>query len=242
MKNIIDLLGNEYNEADKYRIKELIKIIVKLSMKVTREGLLSLDNEYPSVQPYLFRKGIEMVVEGAYPEDIRFIFYNYIQTKKYSEKEFLEILIIRDSLLFIQNGDNEKILFEKIISMLGEGFLKDFDYAIIEKEILLKERNKYKEQITKEKTSDEMIFEEMILNIDDFKEMEKLIVLVGGTEFALSLKGCSSKVENHIKDLCAQHIYKVIEEYKDFLGPVRIIDVLNAQKSILMNVNIYKLQ
>lgn len=237
MVNILDVKSNE---ADKYRLMELIKIIVKISLKARRDGLLSLDSEYPSIQAYLFRKGIEMVTEGAYPEDIRFIFYNYIRTKKYSEKELLEILIIRDSLLFIQNGDNGKILFEKIISMLGEGFFKDFDYAIIEKEILLEERRKYKEQITKEKTTEEMIFEEMILNIDDSKEMEKLIVLVGGTKFALSLKGCNSKVENHVKDLCAQHIYKVIEEYKDYLGPVRIVDVLNEQKSILMNVNKYR--
>jgi hypothetical protein len=237
MINYLNVKSNEYNEADKYRLMELIKSIVKISLKARRDGLLSLDSEYPSIQSYLFRKGIEMVTEGASSEDIIFIFNNYSQTKKYSGKEFLEILIIRDSLLFIQNGDNGKILFEKIISMLGEGFSKDFDYAIIDKEILLEERSKYEKQITKEKTSEEMIFEEMILNINNSIEMEKLIVLIGGAKFALSLKGCSSKVENHIKDLCAHHIYKVIEEYKDFLGPVRIIDVLDAQKSILMKVN-----
>lgn len=234
MQNINQVLSNAYNEADKYRLKEVIELIVKLSIKANKDGLLSLENEYSTIQPYLLRKGIELIVEGSSPEDIKFIFNNYIQAKEYSKEELLEIIIIRDSILFIQNGHSRKILFEKIVSITGADFFRDFDYGVIEKEILLEEAKEYKAQLEeKAKTSEEIDFEGRILKIEDFKEMEKFIVKAGGSTLAMALKGCSSKLIDHIKGLCAYHIYEVIAEEMNFLGPVRLIDVREAQKSIL---------
>lgn len=233
MLNISEIINKEYSSGEKEKFIELIKVIVNLSNKAHLQGPLSLEEDWPLLHPFLLRKGIEIIVEGCYVRELSFILDNYIQAKKYSEAELLERLIIREGVLFIQNGGKGKILFEKILSMLGEDFFQDFDYSIFDEKVFVEEKPKYNHPISKELN----VFENKIMSINDFENMDKLVMKVGYFNMAYALKGSSSKVQSHVKNLISvKFIVHEIDNTLKLIGPCRLQDVTDAQNFILRSL------
>lgn len=53
MLNISELSKKAYSDEEKERFKKVIKVIVNLSLKVHSQGVLSLEEVYPSLEPFL---------------------------------------------------------------------------------------------------------------------------------------------------------------------------------------------
>ncbi len=229
MLNIMSSLYKEYNYEEKEELRNLINNIVNLSILSNNEGLLRLYDYYNNLQPFLLRKGIEIILEGCYSKDLRFIIDNYIHTRQNSHKQLLDSLIIREGLLMIQEGEKSRILFEKILSMLGEGFFDDFDYSIFEKEEDLDKSPPRKFSVLEGYE----LFKARIMKIVDYKDMEKLIFRVGYYNMALALKGSSIEVERHVRNLIS---VKFVLHELDFimhkLESYNHQDIINAQEFI----------
>lgn len=230
--DISEVINKEYSNEEKEKFKELIKIIINLSSKARVEGLLSLENICPYLNPFLLRKGIENVVEGCDVKELRYILDNYIQTKKHYGNELLEKLIIREGVILIKNGDIGKILFNKILIMLGEDFFDNFDYSIFEEEFPIEleyDRNDSKIMFEECNT-----FEDKIMSIMDCEEMEKLVIRAGCFYIALALKVGSGKLNMHVRDkLSFRYMVDELNYEVVRIGPCRIQDAIDAQKFIL---------
>lgn len=129
MATIFELINSEYSHDEKESFKEIIKMIIKLSNKVWSDGLLSLDDVYIFLPNFLLRKGLELIIECTDVEDVEYVLDNYINAREYSNSERLERVIIKKSVLLLQKGDTGKILFDKILSILGESFFEKFEYV-----------------------------------------------------------------------------------------------------------------
>lgn len=228
--NIIEIINKEYSSKEKESFVELIKVIINLSNKAYRQGLLSLEDDYPSLNPFLLRKGTEIIIGGCDVKDLRNILDNYIQAKKYSDAELLENFIIKEGLLLILSGDRDKILFEKILSMLGEDFFEDLDYSVLEEEPSLE----YDANNNKPMSEECNIFEDRIMSIVHYEDMEKLVRRVGYFYMALALKGSSGKLNVHVRNnLSFEYIVDELNYEIECIGPCRVKDVISAQKFIL---------
>ena len=115
------------NLEDRQKIMELIMDIIYLSNKVHRLGILSLDDDAPSLRPEFLRKAILFMIEGFNAEELRSLLDFDLHQTEDSERELLEKQIIKEGILYILNGDDGKILFEKIILILGDHFFEYMD-------------------------------------------------------------------------------------------------------------------
>ena len=224
---------HKYTREEKEKLKHLIKVIINLSIKSNRQGLLSLEDDVPTLQPFLLRKGIELLTEGFSQKDLCFIVDNYIQAGSYSEPQLLERLIIKESLLSIQAGEYGEILFEKLLSMLGGGFLEDYDYRIFDEEAFSDKEPVYYTSISEICP----IFNERIMKVAAFEDMEKLIMKVGYEDMAFALKGSSAEVTNHVKSLVRSSY--ILKELEDTIGKIkacRLEDIIEKQEKILSSI------
>ena len=178
----------------------------------------------------ILRKGIELWVEGCQIEDLKFIIDNYITARDYFDDELLERLIVREGLLFLVEDKNHgRLLFEKILSMLGEDFFKDFDYCVFHEKSFLEEKPVHDQFFSMESS----IFQDRIMSIVNLEEMEDAIMKSGYLKMALALKNCSSKVCDYVKNLSSESIGQQIESEMNRIGPCRLEDIIDAQNFVL---------
>lgn len=230
MIKILELSKKTYSNEEKEKFKKVIKVIVNLSLKVHSKGVLSLEEDYPSLDSFLLRKGIELWVEGCQIEDLKFVIDNYITARDYFDDELLERLIIREGLLLLVDDENYgKLLFEKILSMLGENFLEDFEYSVFDEKAFLEKKPDHNYFYSVESS----VFQDRIMSIVDSVGMEDVIMKVGYVNMALTLKNCSSKVYDHVKNLSSEFIGQQIENVMNYIGPCRLKDITDAQNLVL---------
>lgn len=100
-----------------------LDMIIETSKKAHSKGLLALEEEVNLQQNKLFQKGIELLLYGIEPFELRNILENYITVGNYSGKELLERILIVEGILAIQQGDYPWVIREKLISYFGEDCL-----------------------------------------------------------------------------------------------------------------------
>lgn len=217
----------------------IIRIILTLCHNANREGILSLENDCHTLKPFILRKGIELVREGIEAEILSEILDNYINVGGYDGLEFFEVVIAKEGVLLIQAGEDIRIIYEKLVSMLGEEF-----FLYIEKLELLNFINEYHfsqfQNAWKEPDIDNLTFllDEDLLQITDSKKMLELLQRVGSINMSLALMGVSSNVFQHVIDHLGpyyrwQHLKKEMNKQK----PCTIEDIIKAQKHVLYAIN-----
>ena len=108
------------SRQEKTELLSVIDIVVKAAEKARQEGLLALDDDVGKYPNPLQRIGMQLVVDGTDPEIIKSMLAARILSENRSGKDFLEQVIIYDSVLSIQSGDNPRIVEEKCFSYLGK--------------------------------------------------------------------------------------------------------------------------
>jgi len=95
-------------------------MMVQASEKARREGLLALEGDIDEYKHPLLKLGMQFVVDGTDPEIIQSIITSRILSENRHGRDLLEQIIICDSVLSIQSGDNPRIIMVKLFSYLGE--------------------------------------------------------------------------------------------------------------------------
>lgn len=109
------------NQTQKNEVYDLIGSLVNMSLKVRREGLLSLEDDMSegNIPYFLMRKGLEFVTAGYDPDYIKEILNNFVESSLMTEFDNLICKIIVNGMLSIQRGDNPRTTYELLISFLG---------------------------------------------------------------------------------------------------------------------------
>lgn len=115
------------SNQDKKDCLELFGLIMELSGKARKYGLLSLEPEISKSQLFLMRKALQLVVDGVEPAYIKAILQNYIYAGNYQGRELLERLLVSEGILAIQAGTNPLLIQEKLSSYFGEDFSEEID-------------------------------------------------------------------------------------------------------------------
>ncbi len=103
----------------------------------------------------------------------------------------------------------------------------------IEKELLEEMANK--DLALADKIKDLMFVFEDIVRLDD-KSTQRLVTEVETKELALALKAASDELKEQIFRAMSQRAVAALEQEMEFLGPVRIRDVEEAQRKIVADV------
>lgn len=113
------------SKSDKKKILPSIELILRLSQKARREGLLSVEDDVPSVEPLFLKNGLRLVIDGCDPEEVRELLLAGIHAGRFSGKELLLRMIAANGVLGIQEGISPNLLRRKLYACLGEEFEPD---------------------------------------------------------------------------------------------------------------------
>ncbi|AEF85913.1 leucine Rich Repeat domain protein [Treponema primitia ZAS-2] len=106
----------------------VIMLVMALSKKARREGLLALEEEIEDIHDEYFKTGLLLVVDGTDAEIIRPILTNYLEREHNHYRKILRRLEL-EGILGIQAGDSPTILsitLNSIVRLPGRGFTEAF--------------------------------------------------------------------------------------------------------------------
>lgn len=93
---------------DQESLVPLVLQLKKLSELVTKQGILSLENELPQIQDSFLNLGVQLIIDKVEPENIKDILDSDIYYNQSNGRELLKKIIIREGLLRIQAGDSSR--------------------------------------------------------------------------------------------------------------------------------------
>ena len=108
---------------DKERCVKLIELIVQLSRKARVEGILSLEDELPSIKNPLLAKGIALAVDGVDPSIVKSIIESPLLLTDKTGVEVLSMMIAIEGVMLLMCGENPPIVWLKLLSILGEEYI-----------------------------------------------------------------------------------------------------------------------
>ncbi len=135
----------------------------------------------------------------------------------------------------------EKVLRERLSSVFQEDFTASGGVpTIVEilnrvdrgtEKLILEDLEKEDEELAEEIRQRMFIFED-IITLDD-ASIQRVLREVEGKDLALALKGASEEVNGRIKKNLSRRAGEILQEDMDYMGPVRLREVEEAQQKIV---------
>jgi len=230
---------------EKRQCISLISKLVEISEKARREGLLGIEDILDTITNPLLIKGLELVIDGTDQKAVKDILLNYIYFGRAEGRILLEQCIICEGILAIQEGENPKIVREKLVAYLGGldtqgsenwNFLNEVENKFKEDEQC--KLKQYLENIKDKRSYSEntRILDEFIPNL---KQEEILAILreIDSASLSIGLAGASGRVITKLFN-------SVSEAYKPFLmddleryQKCDVKDIIDNQSKVLTVYN-----
>lgn len=117
---------SSFTEEEKELTMKICQVLMSLSEKARREGILALEEMLDDIdaetlgKPFLLlKKLMSLVVDGTDENVIRRVADTYIASSCDNDVERLHFMMVRDGTLGIQEGNNPRILGICLISYAG---------------------------------------------------------------------------------------------------------------------------
>ena len=127
----------------------------------------------------------------------------------------------------------EKVLEQKLSSLVNQDYTIDILNTVdrgTEKHIM--ESLEIEDPELADEIRKKMFVFEDILSLDD-RSVQRVLREVDNNELAVALKGSNEEVQNLIFNNLSKRLATMIKEDMDFMGPVRLKDVEEAQQKIV---------
>lgn len=209
--------------------------LLQLAGKAKELGLLSLEPDMDSVRPELFKKSIQLLIDGFEPETLREVLLNFTLCSNYKGKELFERILIIEGISAIQEGIDPLVLKEKLSSLFGEDFIFELEKHfgtdadsmsnIIDTYI---NRNQNKPVYSKETS-----LLEKPLSIIDNRSLQRLLREIDNYTLAMGISGASGGIETRIiKSVSGWLALVLISELNAIKTPVTA-EITESQKRII---------
>lgn len=220
---------------DKRECLLIVDIIISLSQKSHKQGLLSLESEMNERLPFLLQKGLDMLLYGTEPLVLREILDNYIYTGNYTGKELLSRVLIRNGVLAMQMGEYPWVIKETLASFFGEDFSneikqhfgnsdEDKDAKIAELISAIENQKPYSEATNLL----ESIFEKL-----DKRSIQRTLREIDITDLAVAMKGASGITQCKIVEGLPRNTVLILIELNELIGGIGIPQIVDAQNRII---------
>jgi flagellar motor component MotA len=117
-KELADLISQ--GNKDTPAIKKVIDTLADLAEEARREGLLSLENKISGLSSPYLKLGVQLMVDGNEPDDIRRILNAAMYARDFTKTEQVVRILIREGILAIQSGMNPRVVYIYLSAFLGE--------------------------------------------------------------------------------------------------------------------------
>ena len=234
----------KYNEK---MILSAVKRVMELNRLARLEGLLALEEAVWDISPEDKEEGLKqlifLLVDGTDPEMIEGIGLARYYAGLYSDYEALRYFIYLEGALSIQAGENPRVVEEKLKSMLPpELYLQ---YSKQQEEEYVEEEKRKEEHLIENLCKGERLWNSgesgyyvsklvdyLICDVTD-KELQRIMREVDNFVLTLAMKGMSGEARKHIFSNLSERLAKLIAKDMMNMGPVRVVDIIEASQKIL---------
>lgn len=238
--------GNE-KKCNEKMIMEAMKRITGLNRLARLEGLLALEEAVWDISPEDkdedLKQLIILIVDGTEPEIIEGIGMARYYAGLYSDYEGLRHFIYLEGALSIQAGENPRVVEEKLKSMLPPDMY--LQYSKQQEEECVEEEKRKDEHMIENLCKGERLWntgesgyyvsklvDYLICDVTD-KELQRIMREVDNFVLMLAMKGMSGEARKHIFSNVSERLAKLIAENMTNMGPVRVVDIIEASQKLL---------
>lgn len=227
--------------SKKKQCVELIASIITLSDRARRMGLLALEDDLDKITDPMMRKGLLLVVDGTDPDVVRDVLHAFMLSCYSRGIGLLRSVIALEGVLAIQAGENPRIIAENLSAFLGRDI--DLWEAYWKKRLSTSPgfANEYnigdegyavpRHAAPVNSAIECMEFEKLGEMADPF--IQKILREIDSRDLAMALKGSSSKLQDKMCSNMSIRAAMLLKEDMDYMGPVRMDDVVCCQERIL---------
>nr|WP_221226860.1 helix-turn-helix domain-containing protein [Paenibacillus baekrokdamisoli] len=209
--------------------------VLELSERAKHSGLMSLEPEIDMLQSEIFKKSLQLLIDGIESESLREILLNYALCGGYKGKDLLIRILIIEGILAIQQGIHTLILREKLSSFFGDDFIGEIHkHFYVDSESQLKKleafiaKNQNKPVYSKETS----LLEEPLGRMDS-RSLQRLLREIDAVTLVTAISGASGKTQaNLLKNVSKKMAVSIIEEI-DTVGTTIISEIVNSQKQVI---------
>ena len=115
---------NKFSDEEKDACLPIVGLLMECTDKARKEGILALEDFVVKTGNDFLIFATMMILEGLDPEFVKGILETLLCTENFGGAARLERIIIIEGVLSIQAGNNPRILQLKLLSMLGERYLR----------------------------------------------------------------------------------------------------------------------
>lgn len=228
------------SNEEKRRCIPLIEFILKLSEKARKNGLLSLEGSDKN-HMFFIRKTLELLLDGVEPGYIRHVMMNYIHVGNYEGIELLERILALEGLLAIQAGEHPLLLFQKLLSYLGEEMSQEVEALLVLPyhcdERLIDDFNE-KVKNKKPMTAATALLEDPVGKLDK-RSLQRMLRDVAIEDIACALKGAGrNTVIRVLQCLPKKSALIIVKELdsNDLINPQSIIESQKRMIEIILKL------
>jgi len=217
---------NRKEFVEKYA--QIVCLAAQFNEIARREGLLSLEDKLEDMPADgdrdIFKYGIRFVVDGIDSSYINKIMTNLVNQEKDEEKRVLKT-IQKEAVLLIQEGCNVNLMMATLNSYTdislaeNETLLKSIDYSFL---------NKYEEIPDETDTGKLQIF----ITMTD-RAVQTVLRNLDSLALAKALRGEGKKVREAFFRNMSERAAAMLKEDIQYMGPILVDDMEEAQESIL---------
>jgi AraC-type DNA-binding domain-containing proteins len=225
------------NAEEKKECLQLLDLMLFLSKKAHKQGLLSLESEIVEETPFLLQKGLQLIFSGTEPIILREILNNYIYSSNCSGKDFLSAILIKEGLLSIQMGEYPWDIREKLAAFFGMDFSNEIKqhFGVDSENDALKVKN-FTETIKDKKAySEETDLLEKTIDRLDKRSIQRSLREQNIIELAVGMKGASGKTQIKIIESLPKKLLPILLEASELfdIEASNTPQIIDAQNSIV---------
>ncbi len=242
MRELILMLNPSFTDEDKEKCVHIIGWIIQLANIARRKGLLSLESVVKDEDGVFLKMSIMMIVDGCDPEEIKRFMYNLILAEAPIGYELLSRLIMAEGCLSIQDGENPRIIADKLTAMLGDDngdYQKRVesynDTRFTARVAEDTEKDAWKRWMMEDDSGDperKISALEIIMRHLSDEAIMRLLKEVENVELGIALKGRNPALKRPMR-LIPKWLRDMVFEDVYFMGPVRVIDIEAAEDTMI---------
>lgn len=219
---------------------ETVNKLLELLKTARSKGLLALEEKVKReeyVYPGLLRVGVELVVDGMDPAIIKDIFESYLLSSAFTNREFLENMLVYQGIFAIQEGENPNFVQERLCAFFGIDFRADFQ-ALISLEEYSLELYQMLDHVRQKLVSvevEKVSYLDFIQNQPD-RIVQRILREVCLRDLGYAIAGsCQTVVNKCFKNL-SEHNKKELYEILIHISPLSKKKIICNQKKILSTI------
>ena len=227
----------EFTDEDKKNSLRTLEIMLEITQKVKKNGILSLETEVDSYGNPFLRRAISLMVDGFDADQINSILEKHIIFGNYTGREILERLLIKDGINLILQMHNAYSVCMNLSAFFGEDYIDEAER--IYESFINSAINKSYRQINNgikyfpDRTN---LLEPEIKNLSD-SEIQKILDCLEFDELVLTVRGSSAYVSerilNNIAKKYADDIVQIITFEYDYKKYNNVESIIQTQNKVL---------